>query len=136
MGPVVLDSSVVIALLNRDDAHSANATRVVSEYIRESREFRISAITLTELGAGRARNAQRMAVLDGYVRTLGSRGVIPVDEEIARAAGLLRARRKSIRTPDSLVAATAEICSADVLLTADRALARHPLGRYIGAARR
>lgn len=126
----------MIALLNADDAHSEAAVKAVTEYIRNSGEFRISAVTLTELMAGRARDKRRMAVLDGYVQSLGASGVVPVDATIARAAGQIRARRKSLRTPDALVAATAEVCSAEVLLTADRSLARHPLGRYIGAARR
>ena len=50
--------------------------------------------------------------------------VEPVTPAIARAAATLRARHRSLRLPDALVLATADVLGAANVLTADRAWSR------------
>jgi predicted nucleic acid-binding protein len=58
--------------------------------------------------------------------------VIPLDEDIAVLAAALRARRRTVRLPDALVAAAGAALEADVILTTDWRLARLPRFRLVG----
>lgn len=133
MGPVVLDSSVIIAWLNPDDAHHERVTRRLQELAASGGRFAVSAVGYCELMSNKSR-ARRDAIRKA-VEALGAESVIAVDREIAEHAGALRARRPSLRTPDALIAATAAIRGSGTLLTADRAMARLDGAEYLGGRR-
>lgn len=44
----------------------------------------------------------------------------PLNEDVAVAAALWRARHSSLRLPDALVLATADVGAADAILTGDK----------------
>lgn len=134
MGPVILDSSVMIAWLNPDDAHHARATQRLTELSAAGHRFAVSAVGYSELMSNK--RADRRAAIREVVDALGADAVIPVDREIAERAGELRARRPSLRTPDALIAATAAVRGSGDLLTADRAMSRLEGAEYLGGRRR
>ena len=76
----------------------------------------------------------RRGVVNEVRETIASLGLAiePLDEEIAVVAAGVRARRRTVRLPDALVAATGEALDADVVLTTDRRLARLPRFRFVG----
>lgn len=116
MALTVLDTSVLIALLDPDDAHHRAA--VISLDVHADDELRIPAHTLAEAlvhpaRAGRDREARRL--IAGL-----EIAVDPVDEAVAVAAAKLRARHGSgLRMPDALVLAYADVRKARRVLTAD-----------------
>lgn len=134
MGAVVLDTSVVIGSLNPDDVHHAEVMKSISGYRAAHADFRISAVTYAELLS--ARNHEQIDQVKEFVSLFGERMIVPVDAAIAERAGALRARRRTLRLPDALIAATAIEVEAEVLLTTDRALARLDGTKLIGAGRR
>lgn len=126
----VLDTQAIVAALIAEPAMSEVA-RILHD--RESIPM-VSAITVAEtmdvLVRGRR---QRIEACDAQLRLLYAGGleVVPVDEEVGRLAGLLRARhwdrdRRPVSLADCTTLATAMI-SREPLATADAAL--------IGAAR-
>jgi predicted nucleic acid-binding protein len=113
---IALDASVLIALLDAADAHHHAARAALDAHADD--DLRIPAHTLAEalvhpVRAGKDREARRLiAALEIAVD--------PVDESIAVAAAKLRTRHgSSLRMPDALVVAYAEVRKATRLLTAD-----------------
>lgn len=123
MGPVVLDTSVVVAFLNpQDERHRAAAAEITSR--REAGQaMRVSAITVAELasisGPGRK---SRVEIADRLVDALGPDGVISIDRRVAQLAGDTCAKRPSLKLADALIKASADSVGGE-LLTADRKLA-------------
>lgn len=116
MALIALDASVLIALLDPDDAHHDASRRALDAHAGE--DLRIPAHTLAEvlvhpMRAGKGREARRLiAALEIAVD--------PVGEAVAVAAAKLRARHGSaLRMPDALVIAYADAHRASRLLTAD-----------------
>lgn len=116
MALIALDASVLIALLDPDDAHHQAACAALDAHAED--DLRILAHTLAEalvhpIRAGKDRDARRLiAALEIAVD--------PVDEAVAIAAAKLRARHGSaLRMPDALVIAYADVRKAARLLTAD-----------------
>lgn len=116
MALIALDASVLIALLDPDDAHHRAAYVELDAHAED--DLRMPAHTLAEalvhpMRAGKDREARRLiAALEIAVD--------PVDEAVAVAAAKLRARHGSaLRMPDALVIAYADIRKAARLLTAD-----------------
>jgi predicted nucleic acid-binding protein len=111
-----LDASVLIALLDPDDAHHHAARAALDAHADD--DLRIPAHTLAEalvhpVRAGREREARRL--IAGL-----EIAVDPVDEAVAVAAARLRARHGSVlRMPDALVLAYADGRKARRVLTAD-----------------
>lgn len=134
MGPIVLDSSVMIAWLNPGDPHHQQVTARLLELESEGNRFAVSAVGYAELMSNRSKRWRDS--MREVVSALGPDGVIAVDREIAEQAGALRARRPSLRTPDALIAATAAVKGSGALLTADRAMARVDGAELVGVAPR
>ncbi len=129
-----MDTGVVVALLDGDDAHHVAVRRELDRLQGDDRRFAVSAVTLAELLSGPSPlQRQRAAEL---VAGLGDRNLIVVDGDVATRAGALRVKKKSLATPDALVAASAEAIDAEVILTTDRKLAKLDRARYIGRSRR
>ena len=116
MGLVLLDSSVLIGLINPDDRHHVR----IMEKFEASSFYAISTLTLSEVlphaiakGVGEKARASFTANLHQ---------ILDVSQEIAVAAAHLRART-GLRTPDAIISATATAAGAK-LWTCDAGLAK------------
>ena len=127
MALVVLDAGVVIAALDASDGNHAAAVAALREHARD--DVRIPASALAEALV----SPSRRGVVDEVREVIASLGlsVVPLDEDIAVLASALRARRRTVRLPDALVAATGAALAADAILTTDRRLARLPRFRLV-----
>ena len=121
MAIVVVDASVVIALLDAGDAHHAAAVATLAETGRERLILPASAYAEILVDPWR-RGADAVAVIRRFVTDLGIH-VEPLTPDIAERAARLRARHGALRLPDALVLATADALDA-VALTCDRAWPR------------
>ena len=128
MALVVLDAGVVIAALETADANHAAAVAALRQHAND--DVRIPASALAEALV----SPSRRGVVSEVRETIESLGlaVVPLDEDIAVLAAAVRARRRTVRLPDALVAATGDALEADVILTTDRRLARLPHFRLVG----
>ena len=120
MGLTHVDAGVIIAFLDGDDVHHDAARSALSNALDNAERLAIAASALAECLVGPARRSTKAVEL---VRTVIGRlpvSVVPLDEEIATQAAVLRARYRSLKLPDALVIATAEHSSADHLITTDR----------------
>jgi predicted nucleic acid-binding protein len=120
MGTVVLDTSVLIGFLDSRDAHYRSARSTVERYHAAKHSFTIPTCALAEALVGEARRgedwvSQQKLLLAG---TFGDFRVI--DEEVAVAAALLRAKHRSLRLPDALVLAVGIVDKAQTVVTADK----------------
>ena len=133
MATIVLDTGVIIAVLDRDDVH-ASAVHSALVPIREAgASFCLSVVTFAELlveSSGAQPNAEQ--VVGAFVDSLGTDAIQPVSAEVARIAAKIRTGNRRVRMPDALIAATAETIGAEALLTTDKKLAKLPRARYIG----
>ena len=120
MGSIVLDSSILLGLMDTGDAHHAAAARRVIDHTAAGGLFTLPAIVLAEILVGEARRGhpavqkrhQQVDTMFGPVR--------PVDEKVALEAARLRAKHRSLRMPDALVIATGIVDKAEAILTADK----------------
>lgn len=120
MALVVLDASVIIAVLSEADAKHDAAVAALTALPAE--ELVISASTLAEILVGPYRAGSRAErLVEGFV--VDRLRVEPVSADIARRSARLRAGSRSLRLADALVIATGEALGATIL-TADRAWAR------------
>lgn len=133
MGPVVLDTSVVIAVTSPSDPHHRDAAQEFASLRKAGREFRLSTISIAELhsfkGPGRK---GRIETANRFVDTLGASAVVDVDRAIAERAGSVRKSRPALHLADALIKATADHIGGE-LLTADRRLARLEGVKLLGA---
>ncbi len=121
MGVTVLDSGVLIAILDRDDAHHRAALAAVSSALERYDDLVVPVSAYAEAHVTPSRNgAPAIAIYDGLVDGLPSR-VEPASRTIGAAAAELRARFGPVlKLPDALVIATAQVLQADRILTTDR----------------
>lgn len=114
MGVALLDTSIVIAVLNRDDArHEAASQTVLAERGRNAPA--ISALTYAELLAGPVRTGGR--ALEVVERFAAQVRIIGLSPQIARRAAEERVAR-GLKLPDAVIVATG-LLHADLILTAD-----------------
>lgn len=122
MGPLALDASVVIAVLDAADAHHERA-------VAELREPDVGRPPALLIAATAYTEALIKPLRDGHGDTVerfierGPVELVPIDRAIARAAAQLRVDHASLRLGDALVLATAHARDA-VLLTFDDRLRR------------
>jgi predicted nucleic acid-binding protein len=114
MGVALLDTSIVIALLNRDDAlHEAARQAVLPE--RDRNALAISALTYAELLVGPLRaGGQTLLVVERFAAQVR---IIDLSPEIARRAAEERVAR-GLKLPDAVIVATG-LLHANLILTAD-----------------
>lgn len=120
MGSVVLDASVILALFDPRDALHHSAVAAVRSARTAGNTFILPGSVLAEVLVGAARRGT--AELDLRRRQVVNAFGTPrcLDEEIAVAAAVRRARHRSLRLPDALVLATADTTQADIVLTGDK----------------
>jgi predicted nucleic acid-binding protein len=118
---VVVDASVVIALLDAGDAHHSAAVAAIGRTGRETLILPASAYAEILVDPWR-RGPDAVAVIRRFVADLGIH-IEPLTPDIAERAARLRARHGALRLPDALVLATADALDT-VALTCDRAWPR------------
>lgn len=115
MGLALLDTSIVIAALNRHDAMHPAASRAVRAE-RARRALAISAITYAEILVGPLRAGPDAAAI--VERFAAQTRILDVSPSITRLAAELRATR-GLRLPDAVIVATGLRHEADYILTGD-----------------
>ncbi len=115
MALILLDATILIALLDPADDLHAPALRAVSAAAHD--EIAIPASALAETLVAPAR-AGKLQAARAAIRLLSLR-VTPIEETIAVEAARLRSRHKALRLPDALVIAAGEVLRARTILTGD-----------------
>jgi predicted nucleic acid-binding protein len=121
VGPLILDASVLIGLLDTSDPHHLSAVDVVETADQAERSLRTPASAYSEALVAFAR-ADRVRDARQSVAGMGIT-VTPLTSVIAERAAGLRAEHDRLRLPDALVLATAQELGGD-LLTYDERLSR------------
>lgn len=129
MALIVLDASVLIAHFDRSDALHVAATQALAAHQEDDLRLPASAYAETLVGAAARGEQARMATA---IRALGVT-VEPITASAAERSAELRARYRSLRTPDALVLGCADALAATTILTGDRRWARFPRVRVLGA---
>jgi len=113
---VVLDASVIIGQLDARDAHHDVCVHALEAHADHELQLPASAyaeVLVRPAAAGRLPDTQsalaRLAVAVGAI-----------DAACAERAAELRAAKRSLRLPDALVIAYAQVVGAEVVLTTDR----------------
>ena len=120
---VALDSDTVVGFLDRSDALHEAANKAVREYARTERLV-VSAVTFAEVMTGARIDHHDEAIVAGFFDQVIT-DVLPVDLEVADRAATLRANHRSLKMPDALIAATADLAPAvEVLVTGDEAVSK------------
>ena len=115
---VVLDSSAIVAFLDRDDGLNEAATAALGELATE-RRLLASAVTFAELLTGAHLLHHDEALVRGFFDDLIAT-ILAVDVATAERAAELRSGHQSLRMPDALILATADIHpEVETLLTGD-----------------
>lgn len=116
MALVVLDASVVIALLDPGDAQHSPAVAAYRRHVQDDLRIPVSAYSEALVAPS------RKGVLTEARRKVRSLliAVEPISTAAAERAADLRAQRTALRLPDALVLACAESIRANVVLTGDR----------------
>jgi predicted nucleic acid-binding protein len=112
---IIIDASVVIALLDPADALHAAARREFDLVAGEELALPASALAETLVAPARAGKLEEARQRIQALELL----IADVDEDVALEAARWRGRHGSLRLPDALVLATAEVLDASVLLTGD-----------------
>jgi predicted nucleic acid-binding protein len=120
VGAVVLDSSVLLGLLNPKDAHHAAATAAVRDVKNRGQRVIVPATVVAEVLVSAARiGPEAIATAEAFIDAIADE-VVAVDRAIARAAALLRANHPAIRLPDALIIAAGQVRVVDEIHTGDR----------------
>ena len=115
---IVIDASVIIALLDANDAHHAQAAEVLDD-LRDP--LAASALTIAEVLVGPA-SAGRLTAARSALATL-ELAAVPIDADAAPRLAGLRVQT-GLKLVDCSVLLAAEIAAASTLLTFDDRLRR------------
>ena len=119
MGPVVVDASVVLGVLDPRDIHHSESLRSLRSARARGRQINLPASAFAEVLVGASRlGAEAIRTTEAFVDSVVDI-VHPIDRDVARAAAALRASHKSLRLPDALVLAVGRVTDASSILTAD-----------------
>ncbi len=119
MDPLILDASVVIGLLDAEDAHHGRAVDDIEAADQAHRPMLIPASAYSEVLVAFARVGRVGEARDA----IGAMGisVAPLTATMAETAAELRARHQRLRLPDAIVLACARDLEGE-LLTYDQRL--------------
>jgi predicted nucleic acid-binding protein len=124
MGTVVLDTSVLVGLLDPEDANHDRASRALHDVRRARHQVVLPASALAELLVGATRlGPAAVRTIEAVVEAIVDR-VCDVDLEVAKAAVRYRARHRFLRLPDAFVLAVGQVLRAEAVLTADEQWSR------------
>lgn len=121
MGALILDASVLIGLLDNQDAHHGSAVEEVEAADQAAQTLLTPASAYSEALVAFAR-ADRVSDARDAIAGMGIT-VVPLTETLAERAAELRARHSTLRLPDAIVLATARDLDGK-LLTYDHRLSR------------
>lgn len=116
MALILLDASVLIALLDPTDRLNGKAEQALTELVAD--ELAIPASALAETLVQPARSG-KLELAQAAIGLLGLR-VTPIDEAVAVEAARLRGRHRALKLPDALVLASGEVLAAAAILTGDQ----------------
>ncbi len=125
MALVVIDASVLIALLHPGDALHISAMAAFNRYAGDDLKIPASAYSECLVAPARLGHLQRARASIASLLV----EVVPITGEIVEDAAQLRARHPKLRLPDALVVATASVLGAQILLTGDAAW--RGLGKFV-----
>lgn len=104
---ILLDSTVIVGFLDADDAlHEVAVTRL--REIIGSHPLAASVISYAELMTGVSLGHHSQEHVDRFFDAL-VKDLLPVDRKVAARAATLRGKRISLRMPDALILATADL---------------------------
>ncbi len=107
MGLILLDSAVIVGFLDADDAfHDITVARF--KEIIGSHPLLASVVSYAEVMTGVSLGHHPKERVDGFFDTL-VKELLPVDRSVAARAAMLRGQRKSLKMPDALILATADL---------------------------
>jgi predicted nucleic acid-binding protein len=112
---IVLDASVLVALLDPGDALHGGATDVLRRHAADDLRIPTSAYAECLVGPARRRRLREAKAAIGSLMA----DLVELTEEIAEEAAQLRARHRALRLPDAIVIATGDVLRADAVLTGD-----------------
>lgn len=104
MGQLILDASVLIALLDRADPHHARAVDEVEAADQDGDDLLAPASAYSEALVAFARRSRVNDAREAII-AMGIE-VVPLDAATAEHAATLRARHDHLRLPDAMVLAT------------------------------
>ncbi len=115
---ILLDSTVVVAFLDADDALHASTVARFRQLVG-TEPLGASVITYAEVMTGVLLGHHAEDTIDGFFEAF-VRDLLPVDRRVAARAAQLRGKRSSLAMPDALILATADVhAEIDLLLCAD-----------------
>ena len=115
---VVLDTAAIVGFLDHDDALHKSADHAIAELVTEQRLL-VSVVTFAEVMTGVELLHHDDAPVRGFFADLVAE-ILPVDVATAERAAELRAGQRSLRMPDALILAAADLHpETDALLTGD-----------------
>ena len=128
MARVILDSSILVAIINKADRHH---DQVIAKVGVIENTYGISAITLVEtlIHAFQESDAEGDRIKDRIDDAIDF--CVEMDESIAIEAAKIRAKT-GLKTPDSIISATAKVRLAE-LWTLDQRLAKAHKGAVLVA---
>lgn len=132
MARCVLDTDVLIAALDRADAHHAEAAAAFEHFVAEELELLLCTVNYAEVLVRPAADEQSMRAAVGAIASLGIRLVAP---DGAHAQAAARHRNRGISLADGFALATADRADAEVA-SFDRRVRRAlgPAGLRLSAA--
>jgi predicted nucleic acid-binding protein len=104
---ILLDTTAIVGFLDRDDALHEAAVAGLKE-AGAGGAFAASAVSYAEVLTGVALGHHPGAAVEGFFSDLIGE-LLPVDRAVAARAGALRGSRRSLRMPDALILATADL---------------------------
>jgi predicted nucleic acid-binding protein len=107
VGLILLDSTTIVGFLDADDALHEVAVARLREIIG-SHPLAASVISYAELMTGVSLGHHSHERVDRFFDAL-VKDLLPVDRKVAARAATLRGKRISLRMPDALILATADI---------------------------
>ena len=120
---ILLDSTVVVGFLDADDAlHDVTLARLKGLVSKHS--FTASVITYAEVMTGVSLGHHAQSAVDAFFDAVLT-DLLPVDKPLAARAAMLRGKNSSLRMPDALILATADVNDdVELVLCADSAWPR------------
>ena len=120
MGLTIVDTGILIGVLDAADVHHEASVRVLSAIVDEGDRMAIPASVYAEVLVGPARRGpSARRVVDELLADLAA-DVEPITRQSAARAAELRAKHgKRLKLPDALVVATAMHLKANRILTTD-----------------
>ena len=119
VGPLVIDTSVILSYLYGADTFSAAAAVVLDDLVGPDAPAVVSAVTVTEILVRPFRTGPpAVATAELFLRHAADVTIRVIDYDIAREAARVRALT-GLKTPDALIVATAIVEGIGTIVSTD-----------------